>query len=214
MAIRAYDEDYLANAQAILGHAVDFAVMSLNLEPDAFGNSFAVSPVSKQFAAGNPKYIAGMNGCELAREVLYETHTPFTDTDDIMYLDKSPEYWSGWALAFYQWYSTRSFTEILSVVRLSNIIEMYHLYHEMDVTHFSEHMDELMHEAYPYTRLKTKRMNSGLSQSELAAESGVALRQIQLFEQRQRNINSAAAITLLRLSKALHCCIEDLMEVE
>ena len=212
MAIHAYNETYLNTAQNILGHAVDFAVISINIDPDAFGNMFAVSSVSKQFANGNPRYIAGMNGCELVREVLTETHMPFTDIEDAMYLDKTPEYWSGWALAFYQWYSSRSFMEILSVVQLSNIIKMYPVYHEMDVTQFAEHMDELLHDAYPDTRLRTRRKNSGMSQSELAFDSGVALRQIQLFEQRQRNINNAAAITLLQLSKTLHCDIEDLME--
>lgn len=212
MAIHAYNETYLYNAQNILGHAVDFAVMSLNLNPDTFGNAFAVSSVSKQFADGNPRYIAGMNGCELAREILTETHMPFTDTEDAMYLDKSPEYWSGWALAFYQWYSSRSFMEILSVVPLSNIIKMYPVYHEMDITQFADHMDELLRDAYSDTRLRTRRKNHGMTQSELASDSGVALRQIQLFEQRQRSINNAAAITLLQLSKALHCRIEDLME--
>ena len=53
---------------------------------------------------------------------------------------------------------------------------------------------------------------NGLSQAELAAVSGVALRQIQLFEQRQRDINCAAAITILKLSRSLHCRMEDLME--
>ena len=48
MAIHAYDEDYLSGAQRILGDAVDFAVMSLGLDPDAFGMAFAVSDVSKR----------------------------------------------------------------------------------------------------------------------------------------------------------------------
>lgn len=62
------------------------------------------------------------------------------------------------------------------------------------------------------TRLRIRRENCGLSQSELAADSGVPLRQIQLFEQRQRDINKTAAETLLQLSKALYCNMEDLME--
>ena len=70
MMIHAYDETYLSSAQNILGHAVDFAIMSLNLDPDTFGNAFSVSSVSKQFAIGNPRYVAGMNGCELTRLVL------------------------------------------------------------------------------------------------------------------------------------------------
>ena len=64
MVIRAYDEVYLPTARNTLGHMIDFAVMSLDLDPDVFGNLFAVSGVSKQFANGNPRYVAGMNGCE------------------------------------------------------------------------------------------------------------------------------------------------------
>ncbi len=212
MEIRAYDESYIANAQNVLGHAVDFAVLTLNLEPDEFANAFLVSDVSLQFANGNPRYVAGMNGCELARQVLYDTHTSFTDMEDAMYLDKSPEYWAGWALAYYQWYSLRSFMEILTAVPLSRIIKMYPVFHEMDVQQFADHMDELLRRAYPFTMLKVRRINNRMSQSELAAESGVALRQIQLFEQKQRDINCAAAITLFRLSRVLHCRMEDLME--
>ncbi len=212
MMIRAYDKSYLSDSQYILGHAVDFAVMSLNLDPDVFGKAFAVSDVSKQFASGNPRYIAGMNGCELTRLVLTQTHTSFNDTDDTMYLDKSPEYWAGWALAYYQWATSRSFMDILTAVPFSQIIQMYPVYHEMDISHFVDQMDSLMIEAYPHTRLKIRRMNCGFSQSELASASGVALRQIQLFEQRQRNINHASAITLLQLSKPLHCRMEDLIE--
>lgn len=130
MEIRAYDESYLAEAQNILGHAVDFAVMTLGLSPDVFGDAFAVSDVSKQFANGNPSYVAGINGCELARKVLSETNISFHDTEDIMYLDKSPEYWAGWALAYYQWYSDRSFMEILTAVPLEVIIDLYNPYHE------------------------------------------------------------------------------------
>ena len=172
MEIRAYDEMYIDSAQYILGHAVDFAVMSLNISPDIFGNAFVISTVSTQFANGNPRYVAGMNGCELARCVLTETHTSFADTEDAMYLDKSPEYWAGWALAFYQWYTNRPFTEILSAVPLSQIISMYSIYHEMDILQFAERMNELLNEANPYTRLKTRRLNNELSQSELVSESG------------------------------------------
>lgn len=212
MAIRAYDEDYLPWAQRIMGDAVDFAVMTLGLEPDAFGRALAVAQVSKQFAAGNPKYVAGMNGCELARQALMETRTPFVDTDDIMYLDKSPEYWAGWALAFFQWHSGLSFSEILGFVPLEEIIRMYPLYHEMDIMQFVDRMSEELRAANPKTRLRTRREAAGLSQSRLAFDSGVPLRQIQLFEQRQRDINKTSGETLLRLSKALCCRMESLME--
>ena len=212
MAIRAYDEIYVDSAQNVLGHAVDFAVMTLGLEPNTFGDAFAVSDASKQFAAGNPAYVAGMNGCELARKVLEETGTPFADAEDAMYLDKSPEYWAGWALAYYQWFTGYSFMEILTAVPLEQIMAMYPTYHEMDVSRFAEQMDRRLQEAYPQTKLRMRRETCGFSQSELSSDADVPLRQIQLFEQRQRDINKCAAITLLKLSRSLHCSIEDLME--
>lgn len=212
MAIRAYDEDYLPWAQRIMGDAVDFAVMTLGLEPDAFGRALAVAPAAKQLAAGNPKYVAGMNGCEFARELLMETQTPFNDKDDAMYLDKSPEYWAGWALAFFQWHTGYSFLEILCVKCLEDIIAMYPTYHEMDIMQFVDSMLDEMRGACPQTRLRAKREVSGFSQSELAMASGVSVRQIQLFEQRQRDINKTSSETLLKLSRALNCEMECLME--
>ena len=214
MVIRAYSEEYLSSAQNILGHAVDFAVVTLGLEPDVFAGSFMVSGVSRQFAAGNPRYVAGMNGCELVRQILAETCMSFTDSEDAMFQDRSPEYWAGWALAFYQWSTAFSFMDILRAASLDDIIRMYPLYHEMDLSHFAEQMDRLMKEVFPQTRLRERRSNCGLSQSELAAEADVPLRQIQLFEQGQRDINKTSAITLLKLSKALHCRMEDLLEPE
>ena len=212
MAIRAYDELYLPGAQNILGHAVDFAVMTLAIEPNVFGNALAVSESAKQFSEGNPRYVAGMNGCEFARAVLDDVEVAYRESADEMYLDKSPEYWAGWALAYYQWFTSRSFMEILHAMSLNDIIRMYPLYHEMDLSHFVEQMDRFMKEAYPQTRLRERRSNCGLSQSELASEADVPLRQIQLFEQGQRDINKTSAITLYKLSKALHCKMEDLLE--
>ena len=171
-----------------------------------------MSSVSKQFAAGNPSIVAGINGCELARIVLDETGIHYDDVPDAMYLDKSPEYWAGWALAYYQWFSDRSFMEILRIKPLSSIIRMYPVYHEMDLSQFTDQLDAVIKKARPQTRLRQKRENCTMSQAQLAALSDVPLRQIQLFEQRKRDINKTSAITLLALSKALGCRMEELVE--
>ena len=214
MAIRAYDELYLPGAQNNLGYAVDFAISTLALTPNDFGNALSVSNSAKQFSEGNPRYVAGMNGCELARSILDDVGMSYPEAEDEMYLDKSPEYWAGWALAYYQWSTDLSFMEILRAASLDDIIQMYPFYHEMDLTHFEDHLDHLVKKAHPQKRLCERRKNCGMTQSELAAEADVPLRQIQLFEQGQRDINKTSAITLLKLSKALHCKMEDLLEPE
>ncbi len=62
------------------------------------------------------------------------------------------------------------------------------------------------------TRLRMYRERLGLSQSELARESGVSVRMIQHYEQRQKDLGKAQTNTIWMLARALHCSMEDLME--
>lgn len=213
MEITAYDELYVESAQNILGHMFDFAVNEVELEAEDIASRFAMSPCSKQFEIGNPRYVAGMTGPELVREVLEKTGYKGAIPDDVMYIDRSPEYWAGWSLAYYQWKRNYSFAYILDAVALEDILRMYPIFHEMDIEKFVEVIDEKIEKFYPETALKRLRENISMSQKDLSIEARVPIRQIQMFEQRQRDINKTSAITLLRLSKALHCSMENLMEM-
>ena len=62
------------------------------------------------------------------------------------------------------------------------------------------------------TKLQQIRKDAGYSQKELAEKSGVNIRMIQQYESRVKDINKAAVITVMSLSKVLGCQIEDLME--
>ncbi|MCQ2754721.1 MAG: helix-turn-helix domain-containing protein [bacterium] len=62
------------------------------------------------------------------------------------------------------------------------------------------------------TNLKFFREKLGLSQSQLALKSGVSVRMIQNYEQKTKNINNAAAITVWKISVVLGCKMEDLIE--
>lgn len=64
------------------------------------------------------------------------------------------------------------------------------------------------------TNLKLIRVAKGYSQKQLAELSGVSLRAIQTYEQRQKDINKAQSDSLHRLAKTLECNMEDLLEVE
>ena len=55
-------------------------------------------------------------------------------------------------------------------------------------------------------------MEANLTQTELAKRSGVSLRSIQMYEQKNKDINKANVTSLYMLSKALNCNIEDLIE--
>ncbi len=213
MMIRAYDEDYVGYAQRILGDMMDFAVNILEYDGDTFFSMFIVSGLAEQFGRGNPSYVAGKTGCELAREVIRESGLKEPDVPDEMYMDKSPEYWSGWALAYYQWYTGRKFARIHKAVSIETVLDMYPVLHEADIMKFVTIMDEKLRDYYTETNLKRFRTGMGLSQRELAQLSGVALRQIQLLEEKRRDINKTQALTLFKLGKVLHCDCEDLLEI-
>ena len=82
----------------------------------------------------------------------------------------------------------------------------------MDIRHFAEKMNELYKIAKPDTNLKLIRTKLNLTQKELSDISGIPVRTIQQYEQRQKNINKARTEYLVMLSKALSCKIEDLLE--
>ncbi len=213
MEMRAYPYDYLSMAQRIMGDMLDFAVNTCEMDLERFYGLFLMSDIARQFQEGNPTYIAGKTGCELAKEVVVEAGLAPLKHEDEMYLDKSPEYWTGWALAYYQWYTCRSFIRINDAAPIVRILDMYEVYHEMDIMHFVSTVNGFWDEHYKDTNLKRIRKYAGLSQKKLAELSGVPVRQIQLFEQRQRDINHTRAIDVVRLGRVLGCKPEELLQI-
>ncbi|MEG0797375.1 MAG: helix-turn-helix transcriptional regulator [Acidaminococcaceae bacterium] len=61
------------------------------------------------------------------------------------------------------------------------------------------------------SKLKKIRQATGLSQSQLAASSGVSLRMIQKYETGDRDISKTQLATAIALAKALNCKCEDLV---
>lgn len=64
------------------------------------------------------------------------------------------------------------------------------------------------------TNLQSIRKQRGLSQSQLARAAEISVRTVQNFEQRHKDINNAAAITVYRLAEVLDCDIVNLLELD
>lgn len=109
-------------------------------------------------------------------------------------------------------WACKRFKDIFSRVSLTEIILMYNIYHEMDIEHFIEDMNEKYNAIEQEIHLKTIRENCGISQTELAKLSGVKLRSIQMYEQKVNDIDKAQAGMIYKLSRVLGCTIEDLLE--
>ena len=212
MVICAYNELYLNDAKENLAEFFDYAINSCKFDADFFAKLFVQSGYADKFERGNPAIIAGMSGIELAKKVITYAYPNWKFPEKIFSEDRSNVYWAGWALAEYQWATCKRFKDIFSRISLSQIVSMYHVYHEMDIEHFIEDMNRNYDSVERETHLKTIRENRGISQAELAKLSGVSLRSIQMYEQKVNHIDKAQAGTVYKLSRVLGCTVEDLLE--
>ena len=210
--IHAYSELYLECARSVMAHMFDYAVHGIGYNMKDFFEIFLVSPICEKIERGDAFTIAGKSGVELALEVAQLNECPVEPEEVFLLMHRTPEFWLGWALAYYHWYRGCRFSELVQWISVQDMLQMYDKYHEMDITAFVERMDEISHEARMETRLKRYRSLMGLSQRELAERADIPVRTIQQYEQRQKNINKAQGEYLIQLSKVLHCSAEDLLE--
>ena len=214
MMTRAYSESYLDDAMNNLGDMMSYAVCVCHFDIGDFFAYFIASGIAEKFGTGNPKYVAGMSGVELAREVIRIVKSENTQMQPTEPLLEGPEYWVGWIMAYYQWYTGMRFCDMSDYgLGARRVLGMYVL-HEADLTKFVESADQIIaaHRAQAPARLKRIRKERNLTQQELSAASGVSLRMIQLYEQRQSDIHAAQASTVIKLAQVLGCKPADLIE--
>ena len=212
MMIHAYQEIHLNKVKKMLGEAFDHAINTCGINGELFLKMFAVSVFAKQVEKGDPSIISGISGIELATKIIEDSGKNSTEYILSESYEKSCEYWIGWACAHYQWVSGRNFADIFEAMSYNFLKDLYFPLHEADISKFVEIAEKRVKDFFPETKLKLYRSLNELSQSELANLSGVSLRSIQMYEQRNKDINKASAESLLKLSRALNCEMEDLIE--
>lgn len=210
--MNAYDKTYLEDAMSNLAVMLDYGAMTYG-DAEMFFDRFLVSDISKQFAVGNPRYVAGMSGIELAEKVIEDTGgTPVYA--EYRTIGKSAVYWAGWALAYLQWHTGCTFERINGWgVTLQFLMALYPTHHEADISKLVDTAVEMMtrQKSLSVNPLKRQRKSAGFTQQELAEKSGVKLRMIQAYEQNYQDISRAEAATVLKMARVLKCQPEDLL---
>ena len=141
---RAYKKTYLNGAMHNLAVMMDCGVRKYGFPIEEFYQKFISSEVSRQFAAGNPRYLVGMSGAELADSVVEASGGTVRKENDGTYSVGS-EYWAGWVLAYYQWLSRRSFAYMLKKgLGISEVVAMYYPLHEADLSKFADAADDII----------------------------------------------------------------------
>ena len=201
--IHAYNEQLMPTVRDKLAQMFELAVYVEGIGLDDFAGRFIKSRICGAFEKADPVYVLGKSANELAGMVL--------DGDPIeadCASGASPEYWTGWALAYTQWYMNRPYRELLHALSCRELCDRYFPYHEMDVSRSVELFRARLPKINPLKKLRKER---GFSQADLAKLSGVPERTIRAYEQGKLDIARAQAESLYSLSQTLGCKIEDLI---
>lgn len=204
----AYNSLYLEDVMNNLGTLFDCAVHAAHCDLTLFYEMFLSSGIASQIEAGNPRYLSGLSGMELMQLVLDKTIDKTVPVLSYVPLDRTPEYWAGWALAYYQWYRARSFSFLRNNgLNISTLLSLYPTLHEADLSKFVQTADALIEQCLQHRKnpLKAIRKQSRLTQKKLADLSGVSLRMIQAYEQGDQDITKAEVRSVLALSRVLGC---------
>lgn len=210
MMTHAYNQLYLAKTSRSVGNMLHDAVYEFGMDGADFLNRFIQSGVAEQIENGNPKYIAGKSGLELFMGVMEKTTGENRNIEFVESFDRSDVYWVGWMLAHYQWYSGKTFKSILDTVPFDELLGLYGTLHEADINKSYEVMDE--HFKQNESKLKRVRRQCGVTQEQLAIESGVSINTIRAYERGSKDLNKAQFDIIMKLAKALKCEISDLTE--
>lgn len=212
MTMEEYQEISHARIRAKLGEAFLYAVDGLGVKGADFAAFFAASSLSKRIEFGDYAISKGKSGVEIAllvMEEIFGTDCPYKPYE---FHERAKDYWIGSVVAAYQERSNRSFAEIFIALPYDELERVYETLHEADISLFFDLAEARMAKVFPETRLRRLRSAYGCSQAELSRLSGVSLRSIQMYEQRQKDIDKANAISLFRIARVLGCRIEDLLE--
>lgn len=211
MMMHAYSELYIDNVMDNMGCMLRYVDNDCKIDISTFFSWFIQSGIAFQIESGNPKYLVGMSGIELANEVIYRTKGERYNIQSQYCLERGVSYWVGWIICYYQWYRKISFESIVNCGLSIKEIEKRYILHEADKAKFVDVADEIIRANTKKSLLAYYRKLNGMTQKELAEKTGVPLRMIQLYEQGQNDINKASVDYVIRLSNGLGVTVEKLI---
>ena len=207
---RAYDISYLDDAMTSLGAMLDYAVNSCGEDMALFYARFLASGVADSFSRANPKYRGGRSGIDLASLVASRTGRELPKEDGLIDIG-SPEYWTGWTLAYLSWYLGMDFGTIQSRgLTVQSLRDRYPTLHEADLSKSVQFALKRLKETSGGNLLKRARKNARLTQRQLSSTAGIPLSVIRSYEQDKRSLENAETENVWRICQALGCRIEDI----
>lgn len=207
--MHAYDEMYIEGAMIRMGDMLEYACLDCGYDPDGFWRMFLQSEVSRRFEIGDVSVVAGKSGPELAYMVLSDIDHREEFPEPVWMEERSGLYWSGWVMAYYQWYTAQPFSVIWKSISIRMIQKMYPAFHEADIAKALEALSE-MQKPVKKASISNLRLVRGITQQELADRAHMSISQLQRLEYGERKVENLSLKSALALAKALGVDIEEL----
>lgn len=208
----AYSELYLEDAMRNMGEMTEYAKDGCGVSLDVLFHAFTVSGYARRWEMGDPAVISGMSGTELCCRILQKCGMEtITASPALIRYETDDVYWAGYFLAFYQWKKRKPFQFIFSAIQERDLLRLYPTLHIASEERGIEILDRVLKEKNTVSRLQMYRKQLGMSQQQLAEQSGVNLRTLQQYEVGRKELCKAAADTLFALAGALGCRPEALL---
>lgn len=207
--IHAYDEMYVEGAMIRTGDMLEYACLDCGYDPDGFWKMFVQSDVARRFEAGEAAIVSGKSGPELAYMILLSKDYKDEFPQPAWREERSDLYWCGWVLAYYQWYTAKSFSEIWRSVSIRMLQRLYPTLHEADIQKTVEILAALQ-KPVKKTSISNLRLVRGMTQQELAERAHMSISQVQRLEYGERKVENLSLKSALALAKALGVDVEEL----
>ena len=141
----AYSEIYLDDAMRNMGEMVEYGEEACGLDQDLLLRMFVRSGYADRWEKGDPRVICGLSGTELCRRLLEATYADRgAEPAPLVRYDTGEAYWRGFALAYYQWRSGRTFPEILAFIGGKDLQRMYPAYHTASEEKTADELEALL----------------------------------------------------------------------
>ena len=128
-----YEQMYLSDVQKNLGFLFQLCLVDLGKSPDEVQADFLASEIPRQIEFGNPNFLSGKSGYELALLLYSHADNQILSALSAPYYPQA-EYWSGFVLAYCQWKLQVPFRTILENYPLERILQSHRLLHEADIS--------------------------------------------------------------------------------
>ena len=193
-----------------------------NENPESFLLLFCISGLAEKWESGiafelyamNPEelYTAVMKEIGLEPEMQVENQEAVPEQESEGNPDDEKLSWTGKIIDYIHKKTGKGFSSILEDISFRELEVLYEPLKALSMEQSFQVIREKIRQKGKKTWIQRIRRRRGLSQRELAEQSGVNLRTLQQYEIRDKDIDKAGAAKLLAMARVLSCRPEELME--